>query len=92
MGLLSKERAVAFTRERGKEREKEKELERGRERETFLHLRYVKTQQIFLGIPNPSERSWEFFFASLVVTYIMSLITYSYVERPFFGFKKIRSS
>ncbi len=48
----------------------------------------LAAQQIFLGIPNPDERSWGFFLASLIVTYFMSAITYSYVERPFFGFKR----
>lgn len=48
----------------------------------------IKAQQLFLGIPNPASRSWELFFASLVVTYVLSLITYSYVERPFFGFRR----
>ena len=58
-----------------------------------LGIKIVLTaQEMFLGLPDPSHRSWELFFGSLAVTYFMSLITYSYVERPFFGFKKIRSS
>ncbi|NND82451.1 MAG: acyltransferase [Gammaproteobacteria bacterium] len=47
---------------------------------------HVQTQ--LLGISNPSERSWEFFFASLAVTYVMAVFSYSYVERPFFGYRE----
>jgi peptidoglycan/LPS O-acetylase OafA/YrhL len=47
-----------------------------------------ETQKQLLGIPNPADRSWEFVIAAFVVTYLMSLITYSYVERPFFGFRR----
>lgn len=50
----------------------------------------VQTQ--LLAIPNPSERSWSFMLMTFVVTYILSVITYSYVERPFFGFRKRKNN
>ena len=34
-----------------------------------------------------ADRSWWFSLSAFVVTYWMALITYSYVERPFFGFR-----
>lgn len=44
-------------------------------------------QEEILGMQNPSRRSWPFTFYSFLVTYCMALITYSFVERPFFGFR-----
>ena len=35
-----------------------------------------------------TARSWWFSLSALIVTYWMALITYSYVERPFFGFRR----
>ncbi|MBT8115235.1 MAG: acyltransferase, partial [Arenicella sp.] len=45
-------------------------------------------QQQFLGIAEPLDRSWMFFLLAFMVTYVMALISYSYVERPFFGYKE----
>lgn len=49
-------------------------------------------QSQLLAIPNPSERSWSFMLMTFAVTYILSVITYSYVERPFFGFRKRKNN
>ena len=48
----------------------------------------LEYQREFLGIIEPSERSWLFAISVLLVTYLMALISYSYVERPFFGYRK----
>lgn len=44
-------------------------------------------QEEVLGMKNPSRRSWLFTLYSFIVTYCMAIITYSFIERPFFGFK-----
>ena len=41
-------------------------------------------QSQILGLEIP-ERSWWFSLSAFIITYWMALITYSYVERPFFG-------
>ena len=48
----------------------------------------INVQQQLFNIPDPSHRSWWFTLMAFLVTYLMSVITYSYVERPFFGFRK----
>lgn len=57
-----------------------------------LGMQIVQQVQVqFLGFGQISDRSWDLFFGSLVVTYVLSVITYSFVERPFFGFQKKHS-
>ena len=48
----------------------------------------LEFQRHFMGIIEPMERSWVFALSVLAVTYVMALISYSYVERPFFGYKR----
>jgi len=45
-------------------------------------------QQSVLGHEEMVFRSWTLALSVLVLTYIISIFTYSYVERPFFGQKK----
>jgi len=45
-------------------------------------------QQNVLGHEDMVFRSWTLALSVLVLTYIMSIFTYSYVERPFFGKKR----
>lgn len=52
-----------------------------------LGMQIVQQTQLQLFGLTPADRSWSFVAVSLLVTYAMSLITYSYVERPFFGFR-----
>ncbi len=40
---------------------------------------------------NYSERSWQFSAGSFAVTYLLALLTYSYIERPFFGYRNHRA-
>lgn len=40
------------------------------------------------GIVEPLQRSWPFTAMAFGFTYVMSLFTYSYVERPFFGYRE----
>lgn len=42
----------------------------------------------FLGNEVLGGRSWEFTLGAFVVTYVMAVLAYSYVERPFFGYKQ----
>ena len=46
----------------------------------------IQTQ--LLGVAHPSTRSWEFMLMAFIVTYLMSIAAYSYIERPFFGVSK----
>lgn len=48
----------------------------------------LSTQTQLFGITDPSQRSWSFMLLAFLVTYIMSLISYSFVERPFFGYRR----
>ena len=41
-----------------------------------------------LGVDSPPDRSWPFMMMSFFATYIMALFTYSYIERPFFGYRR----
>ena len=52
----------------------------------------INAQQQLFAIADPSHRSWGFTFMAFLVTYLMSIVTYSYVERPFFGFRKTRNN
>jgi peptidoglycan/LPS O-acetylase OafA/YrhL len=49
---------------------------------------FAQIQTQYLGIPDGGTRSWGFMLGAFFVTYIMSVITYSYVERPFFGYRE----
>lgn len=49
---------------------------------------FEQIQIQLLGSTSPGGRSWEFMIGAFCVTYVMSLITYSYVERPFFGYRE----
>ena len=52
----------------------------------------LNTQSQLLAIANPSHRSWSFMLLAFGVTYLMSIATYSWVERPFFGFRKRKNN
>ncbi|RBP49210.1 acyltransferase family protein [Arenicella xantha] len=41
-----------------------------------------------LGISETDPRSWTLVVLAFAMTYLMSLISYSYVERPFFGYRE----
>jgi peptidoglycan/LPS O-acetylase OafA/YrhL len=41
----------------------------------------------FLGSINLGGRSWDFTLGAFFVTYLLAVIGYSYVERPFFGYR-----
>ncbi|WP_353414093.1 acyltransferase [Arenicella sp. 4NH20-0111] len=47
---------------------------------------FSEVQRLFIGTDPPGERSWSFVIGSFLFTYPMALLTYSYVERPFFGY------
>ena len=49
---------------------------------------FEQIQIQYLASPNAGERSWEFLLGSFCVSYIMAVITYSFVERPFFGYRE----
>lgn len=52
---------------------------------------FEQLQLQYLGDPAPGGRSWRFAGGAFVVSYIMAVITYSYVERPFFGYREGKS-
>jgi peptidoglycan/LPS O-acetylase OafA/YrhL len=54
-----------------------------------MHI-VLKTQIQLFGNTNPSDRSWSFMFFAFLVTYCLSVLSYSFIERPFFGFKKTK--
>lgn len=43
------------------------------------------------GIEPSDTRSWTLTLFAFAITYLMSLLTYSYIERPFFGYRERRS-
>ena len=47
----------------------------------------LEFQTAILGVVDPVQRSWSFMAASFVVTYAMAMISYCWVERPFFGYR-----
>lgn len=47
----------------------------------------LQFQQNVLGHEQLAFRSWVLTFSVLALTYVISLFTYSYIERPFFGKK-----
>jgi len=47
-----------------------------------------KVQENVLNIVEPGMRSWTLTLASFIVTYILAIMAYSYVERPFFGYRR----
>jgi len=47
---------------------------------------FTEFQEQILGI-EAAARSWWFSLSAFIITYWMALIAYSYVERPFFGFR-----
>ncbi len=49
---------------------------------------FEQIQIQYLASPNAGERSWEFLLGSFCVSYAMAVITYSFVERPFFGYRE----
>jgi len=49
---------------------------------------FEQIQIQYLASPNAGARSWEFLLGAFCVSYIMAVITYSYVERPFFGYRE----
>ena len=42
----------------------------------------------YLDSVNPGGRSWAFMLGAFCVTYPMAVVAYSFVERPFFGYKQ----
>jgi len=48
-------------------------------------------QQSVFGITEPSQRSWPLVLQSFILTYVMALFAYSYIERPFFGYRDSKS-
>ncbi len=48
-------------------------------------------QQSIFGVSEPLQRSWPLVIQAFFLTYIMALITYSYIERPFFGYRDPKS-
>lgn len=49
---------------------------------------FEQIQIQYLASPNAGARSWEFLLGAFCVSYIMAVITYSFVERPFFGYRE----
>ena len=49
---------------------------------------FAHFQTTYLGDINAGERGWFFTLGAFCITYVMSVITYSYVERPFFGYRE----
>jgi len=45
----------------------------------------MQLQSSVFGVVEPVKRSWSVLSIAFVLTYVMALVTYSYVERPFFG-------
>lgn len=50
----------------------------------------LQLQSNVFGVVSPSDRSWPFVGIAFALTYFMSLFTYSYIERPFFGYRENR--
>ncbi len=53
---------------------------------------FEQIQVQYLASPNAGIRSWEFLLGAFCVSYIMAVITYSFVERPFFGYREKKST
>jgi len=51
---------------------------------------FEQLQIQFLGSASPGGRSWVFMIGAFCVTYVMAIVAYSYVERPFFGYRETR--
>jgi len=49
---------------------------------------FAQIQTNYLGITNAGERGWVFTLGAFCITYVLAVITYSYVERPFFGYRQ----
>lgn len=49
---------------------------------------FSELQFLILADDNAAERSWLFVIGSFVITYFMALFSYSFIERPFFGYRK----
>lgn len=48
-------------------------------------------QQSVFGVTEPLPRSWPLVVQAFILTYVMALFTYSYIERPFFGYRDSKS-
>jgi len=48
---------------------------------------FEQLQIQYFGSANPGGRSWAFMLGAFCVTYVMSVVSYSFVERPFFGYR-----
>lgn len=48
---------------------------------------FEQVQIQYLADPSPAGRSWRFVAGAFAVTYLMAIVGYSYVERPFFGYR-----
>lgn len=55
-----------------------------------IDMAYAFQTQI-LGLVEASERSWLTVALAFAMTYIMAVLTYSYIERPFFGYRESQS-
>jgi len=47
---------------------------------------FEQLQIQYLGSATPGARSWEFMLGAFCITYLLSVVSYSFVERPFFGY------
>lgn len=49
---------------------------------------FAQLQTNYLGDLNAGQRSWTFTLGAFCISYFMAVISYSYVERPFFGYRE----
>ncbi len=52
---------------------------------------FEQVQIQYLADSSPGGRSWRFMAGAFVTTYFMAIIAYSYIERPFFGYRGKKS-
>ena len=55
-----------------------------------IDMAYALQTQV-LGLAQASERSWLTLILAFAMTYVMAVLTYSYIERPFFGYRERQS-
>jgi len=53
---------------------------------------FQQIQIQYLGNLSADDRSWELVLGAFCITYLMSIVCYSFVERPFFGYREQRLS
>ncbi len=52
---------------------------------------FEQIQIQYFGVSSGAERSWVFVIGSFSITYCMAILSYSLIERPFFGYRAERS-